>query len=54
MLLEYERNDSFGMDGCSSKRMLFEHEQYYDFGMDALVSVCSWNTNAIMVSAWML
>ena len=24
------------------------------FGMNALVSVCSWNTNGIMVSAWML
>ena len=24
------------------------------FGMDALVTVCSWNKNGIMISAWML
>ena len=43
--------------GCSGWRMLLEHEQNYDLGMDALVSVCSWNTNGIygiMVWAWML
>ena len=34
--------------------MLSAHERYYGLGMDALVSVCSWNTNAIMVWAWML
>ena len=34
--------------------MLLEHEQNYGFGMDALVTVCSWNTNGIMVWAWML
>ena len=34
--------------------MLREHERYYGLGMDALVSVCSWNTNVIMVLAWML
>ena len=40
--------------GCSGMRMLLEHEQSYGLGMDALVSECSWNTNGIMVSAWML
>ena len=40
--------------GCSRERMLLEHERYYGLGMDALVVVCSWNTNAIMVWAWML
>ena len=36
--------------------MLWEHERDYGLGMDALVSVCSWNTNEIMawVWAWML
>ena len=34
--------------------MLLEYERDYDFGMDALVTVCSWNTNEIMISAWML
>ena len=34
--------------------MLLEHERNYGLGMDALVSGCSWNTNGIMVSAWML
>ena len=29
--------------------MLLEPERIYGFGMDALVSVCSWNPNAIMV-----
>ena len=31
-----------------------EHERNYDLGMDALVSVCSWNTNGIMIWARML
>ena len=35
-------------------RMLMEHERQYDFGMDALVTVCSWNTNGIRILAWML
>ena len=39
--------------GCFGQRMLREHERYYGCGMDALVSVCSWNTN-VMVWAWML
>ena len=40
--------------GCSGQRMLLEHERNYDLSMDALVTVCSWNTNGIMVWAWML
>ena len=40
--------------GCSGQRMLSEHEQDSGLGMDALVSVCFWNTNEIMVWAWML
>ena len=34
--------------------MLLEHERNYDLGMDALVTVCSWSTNGIMIWAWML
>ena len=34
--------------------MLLVHKRYYGLGMDALVSVCPWNTNVIMVWAWML
>ena len=34
--------------------MLSEHERYYGVGMDALVLVCSQNTNVIMLWAWML
>ena len=33
--------------------MLLEHERTYGLGMDAAVSVCSWNTNGIMVWACM-
>ena len=40
--------------GCAGQRMLLEHERNYGLGMDAVVSVCSWNTNGIMVWAWML
>ena len=29
--------------------MLLEHEGDYGLGMDAMVTVCSWNTNEIMV-----
>ena len=39
--------------GCTGHRMLSEHERYYGLGMDALVTVCSRNTNVIMVWAWM-
>ena len=42
----------------SGDRMLLQHERNYGLGMDALVMlrgpVCSWNTNGIMVWAWML
>ena len=40
--------------GCSDHRMLLEQERYYGLGMDALVIVCSWNTNGIMVWECML
>ena len=40
--------------GCSGYRMLLEHERNSGFGMDALVTVCSSNTNGILVLAWML
>ena len=39
---------------CSGDRMLLEHERHYGLGTDALVNVCSWNTNGIMAWAWML
>ena len=34
--------------GCSVDRMLLEHEGSYGLSIDALVTVCSWNTNAVM------
>ena len=34
--------------------VFLEHELYYGLGMDALVTVCWWNANVIMVWAWML
>ena len=34
--------------------MLLEHERSCNLGMDALVTVCSWNTNGIIIWAWML
>ena len=40
--------------GCSGHRMLLEHERNYGLGMDALVTVCSWNTNGSIVWAWVL
>ena len=40
--------------GCSRHRMLLEYERNYCLGMDAPVSVCAWNTNGIIVWAWML
>ena len=40
--------------GCSGRRMLLEHERNYGLSMDALVIECSWNTNGILVWAWML
>ena len=38
--------------GCSGNRVLGEHERYHGLGMDALATVCSGNTNVIMVWAW--
>ena len=35
--------------GCSGDRMLWEPERYSGLGMDALLTVCSGNTNAILV-----
>ena len=52
MLLEHEQN--YVRHICSGHRMLLEHERNYDLGMVALVIVCSWNTNEIMIWAWML
>ena len=43
----------FGHEGYSY-RMLLEHKRYCGLGMGATVPVCSWNTNVIMVWAWML
>ena len=40
--------------GCFGYRMLLEHERNSALGMDAVVTVCSWNTNVIMLRAWML
>ena len=40
--------------GCSDHRMLLEHERNYALGMDALVTVCSWNTKGYLLWAWML
>ena len=48
------REKAWFRHACFGQPMLLEHECYYGFGMDALVSVCSWNTNAVMVWAWML
>ena len=53
MLLEHERNYGLGMDALVISHSL-RHERNYGLGMDALVSACSWNTNGIMVWAWML
>ena len=40
--------------GCYSDRMLLEHERYYGLGMGATMTVCSSNTNVLMVWAWAL
>ena len=39
--------------GCTGNRMLSKQEGYHGLDMDALVTVCSGNTNVIMVWAWM-
>ena len=46
-----ERTELWFGHGCSGHRMLFQHERKYGLGMDALVTVCSSNTNGIMVWA---
>ena len=38
--------------GCSGQRMLLEHERNYALGLDALVSVCSWNTSGASPGTW--
>ena len=48
------RVESWFGHGCSDHRMLLEHERNHGLVMDALVIVCSWNRNVIMVWAWML
>ena len=48
------RTESWFAHGCSGQRMLLEHEPNHGLRMDALVKVCSWNTNGLMVCAWML
>ena len=40
--------------GCSGDCMLLEHKWNYGWGVDAQVTIGSWNTNGIMVWAWML
>ena len=40
--------------GCSGDRMLLEQNHYCALGMDALVTVCSWNRIIIVLWAWML
>ena len=66
ILLEHERYCGSGMDaletrislwfghGCSHEPYALGTRTFYGSGMDALVSICSWNTNVIMVRAWML
>ena len=39
--------------GCTGHRVFVDHERYYGLSMDALVTVCTWTTNVIMVWAWM-
>ena len=39
--------------GCTGHRVLVDHKRHYGLGMDALVTVCSWTRNVIMVWAWM-
>ena len=39
--------------GCSCHRILLEHQRNYGLGMDVLVTLSCWNTNEIMVWAWM-
>ena len=46
MLLEFgTRTELWFGHGCSDDRMRLEHERSFGLGMDALVIVCSWDTN---------
>ena len=38
------RRELWFWHGCSGAPTQFEYERYYGLGMDALLSVCSWNT----------
>ena len=53
MLLEHELYLWFG-HGCYGDRLLLEHDRDSGLGMDALVTVRSWNTDVFMVLSWML
>ena len=46
--------DQLRLVGCSGHRMLLAYERIYVLGMDALVTVCSSNTNGLVPWAWML
>ena len=48
------RTDLLFGHGCSGHRMLSGHERNYGLGLDALVTICSRDTNAIIAWAWML
>ena len=52
MHLEHERYYGLGMGYLVGTRL--EHERNYGLGMGSLVRVCTWNTNVIMVWAWIL
>ena len=34
--------------GCTGDRMHLQHERYCGMGMDTVVTVCTWNTNAFL------
>ena len=40
--------------GCSGDRIALGAPRNHGLGMDALVTVCSWSMNGIMVWTWML
>ena len=42
------------VDALVTVYMLLEQARNYGLGMDALDSVCSWNTNGIIVWAWVI
>ena len=47
-------NGSIAWPRVLSSSSALQHERYDGLCMDALVAVCSWNTNVIMVWTWML